>query len=310
MKGLGKNINPYTLIAISLLALTVFVISIFHGRPFITNQDKGVIGKPEIFVKNIPRPIGMTLGKNGNIFIQCSYDGKIFATNNDGKLFDYAYLDNYQGYGIDVDRNGNFIMAGGERVVKVNSAGKEMWSFDGFNYAYDIELAPDGTIFVSDSVDNIIYKISPQGAFSKLLTLEGRKADSERNAAGIRLDKEANILYAVNMYTGDLFRIKLTEDYQVQKSEIVASGLKKPNFIDIDEEGNVYITCLGDNSIARVDQNSIVETIDTEGKLSTPSGILFVEGQNDSGNLYVASHDTNSIYKINIGIKNKNPTHQ
>lgn len=305
MKITNKRWSYFVITLMSLLVIVIFTVLGWQSKQEIKNEHSGAAGKPELFVKQIPRPQGLAINKEGKLFAQSSYDGKISIINKDGKALDYTYLKNYSGYGIEIDRNDNILMASNDKVIRVDSFGRMIQEFVGFGKAYDVEIAPDETIFVSDSQTNQIYKISPSGEKTVLIAFEGRSSSSTPNVTGIRFDKDFKNLYCVNMYSGDLYKIRLSGNYNVEDTTVVASGLSKPNFIDTDLEGNVYITCLGDNSVVRVDQNSIVERIDTNGKLAVPSGIVFEANSGNENKLFVASKDTNSIYRINIAVKNR-----
>lgn len=305
IKNTNKNLRYFVIALLSLIVVAIFTLSGLQSREAIKNEHSATVGRTEQFVKNILRPQGLALNKEGKLFVQSSYDGKISMINKEGKAFDYTYLQNYSGNGIKIDRNDNILMASNDKVIRVDSFGRMIQEFEGFGKAYDIEIAADNTIFVSDSQKNQIIRILPNGISTVLVSFEGRSSSSTPNAAGIGFDKDFKNLYCVNIYSGDLYKISLTKDYQVQDMTIIASGLSRPNFLDIDTGGNVYITCLGDNSVVRVDQNSIAEVIDTNDKLTGPSGIVFDANGDKEGSLFVASKETNIIYKIELSVKNK-----
>ncbi len=304
MKILIKKINIIVVTALSLLFI-IFTILIFQSNLIFQNQDKGVMGKTMVFVRDIQSPQGLTMGRDNKLFVQCSYDGKISTIDRDGKAFDYIYLDNYYGNGIDIDEHNNILIAAYNEVIKVDNNGNVLQSYKGFKNAYDIEVAPDNTIFVSDSKENIIYKISSQGEITEFTALGNRKSTNLANVTGICFDRKFENLYAVNMYTGSLYRISLTNDYEAKEIEIITSSLKSPNFIDIDGEGNLYVTCLDENTVVRVDQNSILEVIESQDKISDPSGIVVVENNNGSSTLFIASKRSDSVYQIDLDTKNK-----
>lgn len=304
MKLKNMNMSYFAIVAAALLVVVIFTFLGMQNRQVVENQTKQEIGKAELFAKGIQRPQGLAMDTKGRLFNQSSSDGKITVINRDGKSFDYAYLKHYNGYGIEIDKNDNIMIASGNKVIRVDSFGRLIQEYGRFKKAYDIELTNEGYIFATDSQDNKIYKIAPEGYVEEFMAFDGIKSSSVPNATGLCFDKDYKNLYCVNMYTGELYKIRLSEGYKIEGTEIIASGLHRPNFIDIDEEGNLYITCLEDNTVLRVDQNSIVENIDTGGKLSAPGGIVF-DGSSGGGSLYVASKDTNSIYKINVGMKNK-----
>lgn len=304
MNKLSKKSKIIIIAAVSLLIIIIINNLIFQKSQILQNQAKVSVGKAILFVKNIRSPQGLILGKDNKLFAQCSYDGKISIIDKDGKAYDYTYLDNYNCKGIDVDKYNNILIAASNEVIKIDNSGNVLQRYRGFKNAYDIELTPDNTMFVSDSEENIIYKVSPQGKVSEFAVFSKNKSTNELNVTGICFDKEYKNLYAVNMFSGNLYKISVTEDYKAKELMVIASNLKQPNYIDIDSEGNMYITCLGDNNVVRVDQNSIIEVIESQGKLSAPSGIVAIDNNNESI-LYIASKYSNSIYKINLGIKNK-----
>jgi DNA-binding beta-propeller fold protein YncE len=295
-KKLGyKNL---TILAIG-AGIVFFAILILYMVSVNNYENKSEIGKLELFVKRITSPQGVAFDKQERLFVQSDWDGKISAINKDGTALDYSYIGEYYGYGMDIDLAGNFIVASKKQVTVFDSGGNVVRSIKGFDHAYDVAMGPNNLIFVSDSATNSIYTITNKSEIIKFTELGDKKSNNIHNAAGICFDDGFKNLYGVNMYSGDLFKISLSKEYEFEKIEIIASNLQRPNFIDIDERGNVFITCLGDNNIVRVDQNSIKEVIDTKGKISSPSGIAI---SNVGGKaLYVGSKDNNSIYKINIG---------
>jgi DNA-binding beta-propeller fold protein YncE len=283
--------------------IVFFAILILYMVSVNNYENKSEIGKLELFVKRITSPQGVAFDKQERLFVQSDWDGKISIINKDGTALDYSYIEEYYGYGMDIDLAGNFIVASKKQVTVFDSGGNVVRSIKGFDHAYDVAMGPNNMIFVSDSATNSIYTITNKSEIIKFTELGDKKSNNIHNAAGICFDDDFKNLYAVNMYSGDLFKISLSKEYDFEKIEIIASNLQRPNFIDVDERGNVFITCLGDNNIVRVDQNSIKEVIDTKGKISSPSGIAI---SNVGGKaLYVGSKDNNSIYKINIGTNNQ-----
>jgi DNA-binding beta-propeller fold protein YncE len=283
--------------------IVFFAILILYMVSVNNYENKSEIGKLELFVKRITSPQGVAFDKQERLFVQSDWDGKISIINKDGTALDYSYIEEYYGYGMDIDLAGNFIVASKKQVTVFDSGGNVVRSIKGFDHAYDVAMGPNNMIFVSDSATNSIYTITNKSEIIKFTELGDKKSNNIHNAAGICFDDDFKNLYAVNMYSGDLFKISLSKEYDFEKIEIIASNLQRPNFIDVDERGNVFITCLGDNNIVRIDQNSIKEVIDTKGKISSPSGIAI--SNNGGKALYVGSKDNNSIYKINIGTNNQ-----
>jgi sugar lactone lactonase YvrE len=300
LRGKFSNKSLYNIaIATCVLGIVLLTLYLVNINSF---ENRSEIGKIELFVKTINSPQGMAFDQSGRLFAQSEWDGKISIISNDGKATDYSYIEDYYGYGMDIDYSDNFILASKQQITVYNNSGKVIRVIKGFTHAYDVAVGSDNTLFVSDSATNSIYQITPKNEVILLTVLGDKKSNSTHNAAGICFDDDFKNLYAVNMYSGELFQISISQAYKVEEIKIIASNLKRPNFIDVDEDNNVFITCLGDNTIVRVNQNSIKEPIDTKGKISNPSGIVI---NNNEKVLYIGSKDNNSIYKINIVTNSK-----
>ena len=301
---LKKRLNNKDLYIIAITTcILCFVIFIVYLANISGYENKSEIGKPELFVKRITSPQGMAFDNEGRLFVQSNWDGKISIINKDGTAMDYSYIEEFYGYGMDIDKSDNFIVASKQQVTVFDNGGNIIRSIKGLDHAYDVASGPNNLIFVSDSATNNIYSISNKSDISIFVELGDKKSDNIPNATGISFDKDFKNLYAVNMYSGDLYKISLSKEYKPEKIEIIASNLQRPNFIEVDEKGNVFITCLGDNTIVRINQNSIKEIIDTKGKIASPSGIAI--NNNNGKALYVGSKDNNRIYKFNLGTINQ-----
>jgi sugar lactone lactonase YvrE len=293
-----KDINKATIfIMVAVLAMVGCVMILERPKNLISQLYKGEFGKTELFVKNLPRPVGLDFDSNGRLFAQSAYDGNIYLINKDGAALDYTYMDDYYGYGFSIDGNSDFLLASQQHFARVDHSGKILDVVGGFKHLYDVVQGPGDLVFVSDSDTNTIYTIDLQQKVSVFKKLEDNISITVPNVTGLRFDKDYKNLYALNMYRGELYKIALTEQYEAGNTEVLASNLQYPSYLDVDDKGYVYITCVGDNTVVRIDPNCIKQTIDTKGKLSTPAGIIINQGE---GILYVTSKDTNSIYKITI----------
>lgn len=300
MDKLRRKISNTTLYIAAIIAcILILAFFLIYQNYIINNENKKTIGKVELYVKGLSRPQGMVIDRKGRLFVQSAADGKISLIKKDGTAMDYSYIKDYYGYGLDIDNYNNFIIPMQQQVAIIDSSDNVLKVFEGFKHAYDVAMGPNNLIFVSDSETNAIYTINPKKEITVFAELGDKLSQTEPNATGLCFDKDYKNLYAANMYTGDLFKIRLSNNYRAENIEKIASNLSRPNYIDMDEQGNVFISCIGDNTIIRINQNSIKELIDTKGKLSTPAGIV-VHNENDKI-VYVASKDTNSIYKITIG---------
>ena len=304
MKIIKEKLSNKALYMISITTCIVcFAVLIAYLVNIYSYENKSMIGKPELFVEGIISPQGIAFNRDGRLFVQSNWDGKISIISKDGTAMDYSYIEKHYGYGMDIDYSYNFTMASMQQVTVYDNSGNVLRSINGFNNAYDVVKGPGNLIFVSDSATNNIYRISQENEVTLFAELGEHKSSDEPNATGICFDKDYRNLYVANMYKGDLYKISLSKNFEFERIDIIASNLQKPNFIDIDEQGNVFITCIGDNTIVRVNQNSVKELVDTKGKVMSPSGIAISD--NNGNVLYVGSKDNNSVYKINIGTMNQ-----
>jgi sugar lactone lactonase YvrE len=196
-----KKRSYFIFAGILLLVISIFTVLSIQNKQAIENPDIKQIGRAELFARGIQRPQGLALDEDGRLFAQSAIDGKISIIDKDGKVFDYTYLKDYNGYGIVIDQNDNTLMASNHKVVRVDSFGRVIQEYTGFVKAYDVKLAPDGTIFVSDAVEGRIYTISPKGEKKDFVGFDVMKSSSTPNAAGICFDKDFKNLYCVNTYT-------------------------------------------------------------------------------------------------------------
>ncbi len=296
---LGKRTinNATVFVFIGAVAIAAFIFFMISPQNLINQLLKSEFGKPELFVKNVAKPVGMELDDRGRLFVQSSYDGKISFINKDGTALDYTYLDNYYGYGFSMGPNKDILLASQSFFARVDNSGRVLNLVGGFKRLYDVVQGPENMVFVSDSDANTIYTIASDNKVSVFKKLGENISKTVPNVTGLSFDKDYKNLYVLNMYRGELYKIALTDQYEAGDMEVLASNLQYPSYLDVDDQGYAYITCIGDNTVVRVDQNCIKTTIDTKGKLSTPAGIIIDQAENA---LYVASKDSNSIYKISI----------
>jgi len=191
-------------------------------------------------------------------------------------------------------------------------------------FRYPIATAADASanVYVADSSNNLIRKITPGGVVSTLAGAPGISgyADGNGNAAqfnnptGVAVDKNGNVFVADSV--NKVIR-KITKDREVttfagsgggagtNDGDTKSARFASPSDVALDREGNLYVT-----------DNLAIRKIDTDGMVSTLAGSPDQAGSTDGtgaaarfshpislavspvGNVYVADVERKNIRKI------------
>lgn len=244
-------------------------------------------------------PQGVSLDDKGNVYVADTWNHKIRKITQGGLVSTIAGS-RYSGYANGQGGLASFYKPGGVAV-------------DG-----------NGNVYVVDSWNNTIRKITPDGLVSTLAgsTIQG-SADGQGSLArfnypqGIAVDSIGNVYVAD--YGNNMIR-KITPSGLV--STLAGSTTKGfddgqgslakfylPAGIAVDGIGNVYVGDYGNNLIRKITADGLVSTLagsttkgstDGQGSLArfySPCGVAL----DGIGNIYVADKDNNLIRKITIG---------
>ena len=248
----------------------------------------------------------------------------------------------YSPRGLAVDPGGNVLVTetGNLTVRKISPDGVvttlagspgEWGSADGrgsvarFKSPWGIAVEDSGQVFVADSGNSTIRKISPTGEVTTVAgsagqtgSVDGVRSDARfSDLRGLALDRSGNLYVADN---GASTLRKVTPQGVVttlaglagssgwQDGRGNAARFDGPNGVVLDGEGNVYVTDQDNNTLRKVTPDGDVTTLagqagggwgsqdgtGPEAQFGSPSGVA-VDHQ---GNTYVADTDNNSIRKI------------
>ncbi|MBU6158485.1 MAG: putative Ig domain-containing protein [Bacteroidetes bacterium] len=237
--------------------------------------------------------------------------------------------------GLAVDKSGNIYVAdqNNNRIRKITSAGvvttlagSGTYGYaDGtgtaasFSYPLGVAVDKNGNIYVADSYNNRIRRITSTGVVT---TLAGSGTPSFVNGTGVN----AGFYYPSNLAVDTSNNVYVSDNQCIRKisptgvvTTLAGSGssgfadgtgtaatFSNPLGLALDKNGNVYVADRENQRIRRVSPTGVVTTLAGNGNygFADSSGIaaLFANVQgvalDKSGNIYVADRDNNRVRKI------------
>jgi sugar lactone lactonase YvrE len=242
--------------------------------------------------------------------------------------------------GVAVDGSGNVYVAdsqnnvirkitpGGVVTTYAGVAGRQGGYADGpaaaakFNYPFGVAVDGSGNVYVADSENGLIRKITPAGMVTTLAGKtggDGGSADGPAATAqfgdpnGVAVDSRGNVYVADAL--NDVIRV-VTPDGMVttlagaagNPGSIDATGIGAqfdyPTGVAVDGSGNVYVADSGNSAVRMISPGGVVTTLaglpeisgDVDGigpaaRFESPGGVA-VDG---SGGVYIADSNTQTI---------------
>lgn len=219
--------------------------------------------------------------------------GETYVYNT--SLHAVSVVDGYEGYGLVIDSNNNIFMTDSylQVIYKIEPNGSYSifvgerssdGSADGagsaakFNGLTGITIDSSGNLYVSDTKNNTIRKITPAGVVSTIAGLAGSSGSSDGVESAARFNS--------------------------------------PWDIDIDASGNLYVVDQGNNTIRKLVNNNGTYTVSTiaglAGSLGSSDGAGSVARFNAPtglavdvlGNIYVSDTNNNTIRRLWLFIPN------
>jgi sugar lactone lactonase YvrE len=303
-------------------------------------------------------PNGLAVGSSGNVYVADQSNHTIRQITSDGVVSTLAGLASSGGSadgtgsvarfnfpaGVAVDGSGNVYVADSDNhtIRKITSGGivstlaglaGSLGSADGtgsaarFNRPNGVAVDGSGTVYVADSSNHTIRKITSGGAVSTLAGLAGSSgsADGTGSAArfnypfGVAVESSGNV-YVADYSNHTVRRITSggmvstlagsTGIFGGQDGTASTARFYFPRGVAVDGSGNVYVADYFNHTIRRITSGGIVSTLAGSADISGsedgtgsaarfryPGGVA-VDG---SGNVYVADRSNQTIRKITPG---------
>lgn len=225
-------------------------------------------GGPAI-VAQLTSPAGLAVDRAGNLFIADTGNNRIRKVTVDGVIATVA---------------GNGAFGGSGDGGPATAASFEM------EYPTGMAFSPSGDLFLTDSVNAVIRRISPQGLISKVAAAGAPGFGNEPTA--VATDAAGNVYFTDPV----LARVRKVSPAGVDT--VVAKGLREPVGLAVDSSGNLFISESAANLIRKVAPDGTMTTFAGTGQegssgdggpalsaqFSSPGPIAF----DAFGNLWVA----------------------
>lgn len=307
----------------------------------VANLQYPLLGNYSVTVTNA---FGQTVSSNAALTLRAPYTLVSFAgaaTNAGSANGPWNQARFNQPYGMAVDNAGNIYVAedAGDTIRKITPAGLVSTvaglsgisgSADGvgsaarFNVPLDLCVDAFGNLYVSDTANDIIRRITPGGNVGTLAgaALAADSVDGPTNVARFNQPRGIALDAAGNLYVADFGNDTIRE---ISSAGVVTTIAGRPGIVGtqdgigtnalfnspsgmtIDGAGNLYVVEVGNNTVRKIAPNGTVSTlaglagyagsqdgVGSAARFRSPGGITI----DASGNLYVADFQNQLLRRV------------
>lgn len=220
-------------------------------------------------------------------------------------------------HGLAMGPSGRLYLLDGSSVVVLDATGQRLSdvvpTIPGLKGPRDLAVAPDGTLFVANTEDSAIIKVSPDGTISRY--------PGFGEPQGLALDAHGTLFIAdagkQRIYSLDAAgTIKVVAGSGARglvNGSSTSAEFNSPMDVAVDSHGNVYVAELNNHDIRKIDTDGTVTTyagdrqddlrdgVGTDARFANPCSLAI----DADDNLYVADYANVAIRKID---RNRNVT--
>jgi len=284
------------LLSFASLTTTAQLVTTVAGQVEIAGTTDGAA-----FNATFNNPHGIAIGQNGIVYVSDRFSHTIRKIELDGRVSTFA-----GNPGISGDQDG-------DRTVAL------------FNEPWGLCVGPEGNIFVADTRNNLIRKITPEGMITTIAgsgnygTSNGMGSSATfGNPTGIDVDAMGNI-YVADHLTHIIRKIDpqgfvstlAGKPYQMGDSDGQGdqAAFRRPYGLTIDNDGNILVADEWNHKIRKITPEGLVSTIAGIGEVGDQNGLALSAEFNypwdmtvdSSGNIFVADGYNYLVRKITPG---------
>lgn len=258
-------------------------------------------------------PGSLTVGSDGNVYVvDPNFSGRIRQITPSGAVT--TLFPDVVASAITADAEGNLVAATQDGIVRISPSGARttvtgtalFGDADGtaaeaqFMFPAGIAGHPDGNVYVADSGNHTIRKVTPERSVSTIAGLAGVAGDLDGSASsalftfprGITADLAGNLYVTANNAVRKIGTDRTVTTFAglsgasgYVDGEATAARFSHLTDVAADSDGTLYVSDTGNNAIRRIRQDGVVSTVARLG--SSPVGIAV----DQSSNIYVSLGD-------------------
>ncbi|MDF2520725.1 MAG: hypothetical protein K0R84_1353 [Clostridia bacterium] len=296
----------YKSIIIVFTMLVLLLISGCSGHASKAQETESLPAEAEaagakVFATGFEGSDGITIDYAGNMYVGNRSANTISRVTKEGAAEDFVKLECAELLCLTVDKENNIYAAGKDKVFKISPRGEVTELAGGFSCADDLRLDLQGNIYLTDSYENRVYRITPDLKKSIYIDSdESRdKLGSGWHITGITFDNRYENLYIARMKKGEILKYPINPDGSPGEPEIILNDIKEPDHLEMDKQGRLYITLFRSGSLIRADSMGSVEYL-CDGEMHYATGIVLGRSGFDEKSAYVADYGDHVVYQIGI----------